>query len=110
MEWFRGFGETFSESVFIGSVNYRMSKKIILGLLNYVLGTAKLSIWKTRKNKRLGIGGMDPVKMLKGLIANRLKIEFAYYVLVGDLITFREMWCVGEMLCCIYDEQLVLNL
>ncbi len=73
MEWFRGFGETFSESVFIGVVNYRMSKKTILGLLNYVLGTAKLSIWKTRKNKRLGIGGMDPVKMLKGLIANRLK-------------------------------------
>ncbi len=110
MEWFRGFGETFSESVFIGGVNYKMSKKTILGLLNYVLGTAKLSIWKTRKNKRLGIGGMDPVKMLKGLIANRLKIEFAYYVLVGDLITFREMWCVGEILCCIYEEQLVLNL
>ncbi len=27
MEWFRGFGETFSESVFIRGVNYRMSKK-----------------------------------------------------------------------------------
>ncbi len=51
-----------------------MSKKTILGLLNYVLGTAKLSIWKTRKNKRLCIGGMDLVNMLKGLIANRLKI------------------------------------
>ncbi len=24
MDWFRGFGETFSESVFIGGVNYRM--------------------------------------------------------------------------------------
>ncbi len=52
---------------------------------------------------------MDPVKMLKGLIANRLKIEFAYYGLVGDLITFREKWRVGEMLCCISEEQLVLN-
>ncbi len=51
-----------------------MSKKTILGLLNDVLGTAKLSIWKTRKNKLLGIGGMDPVKMLKGLIANRWKL------------------------------------
>ncbi len=88
MEWFRGFAETFSESVFIRGVKYRMSKKTILGLLNDVLGTAKLSIWKTRKNKLLGIGGMDPVKMLKSLIANRLKIEFSYYVLVGDLITF----------------------
>lgn len=108
-EWFRGFGETFSECVFVGGVKYRMSKKIIYGLLNYVLGTAKLSIWKTRKNKLLGIGGLDPVKMLKGLIANRLKIEFSYYVLVGDLITFRENWCVKEILCCIYEEQLVLN-
>ncbi len=51
-----------------------MSKKTILGLINYVLGTAKLSILKTRKNELIGIGGMDPVKMLTGLIANRLKI------------------------------------
>ncbi len=28
---------------------------------------------------------------------------------MGDLITFREKWCVGEILCCIYEEQLVLN-
>ncbi len=49
------------------------------------------------------------MKMLKGLIANRLQIEFSYYVLVGDLIPFREKWCVGEIVCCIYEEQLVLN-
>ncbi len=53
--------------------------------------------------------GMDPVKMLKGLIAYRFKFEFSFYVLVGDLIPFREKWCVGEMLCCIYEEQLVIN-
>ncbi len=47
--------------------------------------------------------------MLKCLIANRLKIEFSYYVLVRDLMTFREKWCVGEILCCIYEEQLVLK-
>ncbi len=52
--------------------------------------------------------GMDPVEMLKGLIAYRFKFEFSFYVLVGDLIPFREKWCVGEMLCCIYEEQLVL--
>ncbi len=43
MEWFKSFGETFSERVFIGGVKYRMSKKQKQsGLLNYVLGTAKL--------------------------------------------------------------------
>lgn len=109
-EWFRGFGETFSECIFIGGVKYRMSKKILFTLLNYVIGTAKLSIWKTRKNKISGAGGIDPVIMLKGLISNRLKIEFTFYELVRDLITFEEKWCLGSILCSVYEEQLVLNL
>lgn len=47
--------------------------------------------------------------MLKGLIANRLKTEFAYYDLVEDLMIFREKRCVREVLYCIYEEELVFN-
>lgn len=57
------------------------------------------------KGKILGIGGVNPEEMMKGLIASRMRIEFADYKLVGDLITFREKWCIGEMLCSIYEEQ-----
>lgn len=39
-EWFRELGEDFSECVFIRSEKYKVSNKLILCLLNYVLGTA----------------------------------------------------------------------
>ncbi len=47
-------------------------------LLNYLIGTAKLAVWKTRKNKGLQLASIDPEEMLKWLIVGRLKIEFAY--------------------------------
>ncbi len=53
--------------------------------------------------------GYGPSENVEGFNYNRLQIEFSYYVLVGDLIPFREKWCVGEIVCCIYEEQLVLN-
>ncbi len=84
-----------------------MSKKTILGLINYVLGTAKLSILKTRKNELIGIGGMDPVKMLTGIIANRLKILFSYYALVGDLITQRKVVCRGNFMFVLMKNSLL---
>lgn len=38
----------------------------------------------------MGIGGVNPEEMMKGLIASRFKIEFAHYRFVRDLTAFIE--------------------
>lgn len=78
-------------------------------LLNYLIGTAKLAVWKTWKNKGLQLATMDPEEMFKRLIAGRLKIEFAYYKLTNNLLGFCDVWRVNEVLCMLYDDCFVLN-
>ncbi len=51
--WFRGFGEEFSNEIFTGGLKYKEVDRGKVCLLNYLIGTAKLSMWKTRKNKEL---------------------------------------------------------
>lgn len=46
------FGETFSYQEFISGPKYNFQDRRKKCLLNFVLGSAKMSIWKTRKKKR----------------------------------------------------------
>ncbi len=78
-------------------------------LLNYLIGTAKLAIWKTRKNKGLQLATVDPEMMFQCLVKGRLKIEFAYYRLINNVVFFCDVWGVNEVLCIIHDDQLVVN-
>ncbi len=77
-------------------------------LLNFLLGSAKLSIWKTRKNKMLGIGSIDAEMVLKGMITARIKTEYTYYKLVSDIVMFSEIWSVGGVLCQIGENEMLL--
>lgn len=77
-------------------------------LLNYLLGSAKLAIWKTRKNKLLGTGSVDAECVLKGLVAARIKVEFSYFKMVNNVLEFSTVWTVGKVLCEIVDEVLIL--
>lgn len=70
--WFRQFNDNFSDKVFIGGIKYTFSKRKKMVLLNYLIGTAKLAVWKTRKNKGLQLETIDPEEMCKRLIAGRL--------------------------------------
>lgn len=80
-------------------------------LLNYLLGSAKLAIWRTRKNRTLGIGSVDAERVLKGMVAARIKIEFAYFKLVNNIIDFSAIWSVGSFLCEVgQDGMLVLKI
>ncbi len=88
-------------------MHFQKGKKCVL---NYLIGTAKLAVWKTRKNKGLQLASIDPEEMLKWLIVGRLNIEFAYYRLTNNLWGFYEVWCVNEVLCMLQDNQLVFNL
>jgi len=107
--WFRKFDEEFSEMVFIGGIKYSFLKRKKMCLLNYIIGTAKLAVWKTRKNKGLNLATIDPEEMCKRLVAERLNIEFAYYRLTNNLFGFGEIWCIDEVLCMLQEDQFVLN-
>ncbi len=104
------FGENFSHQIFISGPIYLFQERRKKCLLNFLLGSAKLSIWKTRKNKMLGIGSIDAEMVLKGMITARIKIEYTYYKLVSDIVMFSEIWSVGGVLCQIGEnEMLFLN-
>ena len=107
---FDAFHEEFSNRVFIAGVRYRVKVRKRVSLLNYVTGTAKLAIWKTRKNRAAGVGCVDPEVMLRYLMAGRIKVEHEYYRLVNRMEDFIPVWGQGGVLCRVdNDHQLVLQ-
>ncbi len=72
-------------------------------LLNYLIGTAKLAMWKTRKNKELELSSVDAELMLKGMVKGRITMEFAYYKLINNVESFLGIWGINEVLCVIDD-------
>jgi len=78
-------------------------------LLNYLTGTAKLTIWKTRKNQGLQHKSINVDVMFLKLVAGRLKIEFAYYSLVNNEMV--SVICGALMMLCVgYDGNLVFGI
>lgn len=107
--WFFSLGEEFSFQMFIFGPKYSVQKKNVLVLINFLSGTAKLAIWKTRKNKLLGHESVSVLPMFLGLLASRLRIEYAYYKSVGCLPMFMEIWGINDVLCTLYEEELILG-
>lgn len=108
-EWVTSLGETFSFQLFIFGPKYTVAQKNVLVLLNFLFGNAKLAIWKTRKNKILGQGAVNPIFMFLGLVGSRLRVEYAYYKLVGCLERFMDIWGINHVLCTVYEDELVLK-
>ncbi len=73
-------------------------------LLNFIFGQGKLAIWLSRKRKLLGSGLTDVILVFRGLIKSRIKIEYAYYMLIDDLDTFRSKWGINQCICEIDDD------
>jgi len=107
--WFLSLGEEFSFQLFIFGPKYSVKKKNLSVLMNFLSGTAKLVIWKTRKNRMLGQGATSVVPMFLGFVASRLRVEYAYYKLVESLAKFIELWGLNEVLCTLYENELVLR-
>uniref|UniRef100_A0A669D6D2 Reverse transcriptase domain-containing protein n=1 Tax=Oreochromis niloticus TaxID=8128 RepID=A0A669D6D2_ORENI len=109
-EWVESLGVTFSVPLFVFGPKYSVQKRRTLVLINFLFGTAKLAIWKTRKNQMLGQGWTDVVQSLKGLLASRLKVEHAFYSLTSSLDSFETMWGIGRVLCSVgADGTLILH-
>ena len=67
-----------------------------------------MSVWLSRRDTIQGAGSVEAEVMAKGLVAARLKIEFAYYKMISCLELFAEMWGQGDVLCSVDQESLVL--
>ena len=102
--WFRGFGEVFSFELFSFGPKYCAKKKPVHTLLNFISGSAKLAIWLTRKNQVQTVGSVEPVSVLRGLLKARLRVEHAYYKMMGTLQVFKNIWAVEEVLCSVGED------
>lgn len=103
-------GEAFSVPLFIFGPKYRQVKKDTLVLINFIFASAKLAIWKSRKNKVVGEGFTDPLHCLKGLITAHLRVEHAFYKLTKNMDGFITAWGIRHILCSIgEDDSLILK-
>ena len=91
-----GFGKVFSSELFVFGPKYAARKRSIHVLVNFISAMSKLAIWLTRKNRNRGVGSVDPVQVLKGLVAARLRVEYAYHKTVDNLEGFDSRWTVGD--------------
>ena len=101
---FFGFGESFSWELFVFGPRYAAKKKESHVLINFLSAMAKLAIWLTRKNKTRGVGSVDPVEVMRGLVAARLRVEHAYHKTVDNLEGFNSRWTVGGVLCTLGEQ------
>ncbi|CAL8291853.1 unnamed protein product [Boreogadus saida] len=65
------------------------------------MGSPYLAIWLTRRNRVQGIGSVEPVLVLKGLLKARLRVEHAYYRMMDDIQGFKQLSSVllQQQLC-----------
>ena len=103
-EWVGSLGEVFSVPLFVFGPKYSPKKRQTLVLINFIFASAKLAIWKSRKNKLLEKGWTDPVHCLRGLVAARLRVEHTYFRLTNNLDGFKAVWAVRQVLCSLQED------
>ncbi len=90
--------------MFIYGPKYTEKRKSQLILLNFLSDTAKLSIWKSRKNKLSGQASLGVLNIFKGWVPARLGIEHAYYKMIKCMESFMYIWGLNEVLCTADEE------
>ncbi len=103
-DWVEALGEKFSAPLFVLVPKYAARRRLTLVLISFLFGTAKIAIWKTRKNQMLGQGWTDVVQNLKGLVVARLRVEHAFYTLTSNLDSFRALWGIKQVLCSLWED------
>ena len=79
-------------------------------LLNFLVAVAKYSIYKSRKIKIDNGHRSNVMPIFKGFVEARLKLEFNYYVSMGNVKLFEKKWCCGNALCVVDNLELVITL
>ena len=102
-------GEVWSEAGFIGGAGYDKKDSKKWCLLNYVVGQAKMAIYKTRKNQVEGEAGLGLREMFCVLVKARIKIDHRYHELMNTMKVFTDVWCFTTAVCSIHEGKLSFN-
>jgi len=100
---FEGFGWNFSKTVFIFGSKYIKSQSESCTFSNFLIGQAKLTIWKAYKleneDKRINM-----VELFKALVESRVKIEYEFYKMNNDMHIFKRKWCINVNFIFVNDD------
>ena len=99
-------GEVWSEVAFIlgAGDDKEHSKKWCL--LNFVVGQAKMAVYKNRMNQVEGEAGLGLAEMFGVLVKARVRVDFRYHSLMGTMEEFRDLWCFTSAVCTEHEGKL----
>lgn len=102
---FISFDEKFTQSVFIFGFKYRRSSQFKCQLLNFILGKAKMAIYMSRREKMEQRGDHNVVMVFLAMVKSRILIDFLFYKATDCLLVFKNIWCIGEVLCSVDENE-----
>ena len=103
---FNLFGVIFTAPVFICGVGFKKTEKAKCRLQNVLIGEAKMSIYLTRRDRLQGGPTLDPVILWKYNVKARLRLEFCFHRITGNIDVFEQQWAHEELLCWVTGGEL----
>ena len=94
-------GFLFNQNLLVFSVRYSKERKGKCTVANFLLGQAKLAIYKTHKTEMEEGNGKDLVGVFKVMVRTRVAADFAYYKMTDELLRFNQRWCIGGVICLV---------
>ncbi len=94
--------------MFIFGFKYHKSQSEHCTFSNFLIGQAKLTIWKAYKIENEG-KIIKIVELFKALVESRVKIEYEFYKMNNDILIFKRKWCINTNFIFVNDDELVLN-
>ena len=105
-QFFGLFGEVFSKRMFILGYRYSQKSKDKCQLFSFLLGSAKMAVYLSRRNRIEKAVDDDAVLLFVKMLKARLKIDFNYYRMMKDLERFSTVRCYKHVLCRVEDDEL----
>ena len=102
-------GEVFTETAFIFGAGYKKQNAGKWELLNFIVGQAKISIYKSRKNKVNSTAGQQLTNMFLSLVKARVRVDFRFHCLMRSMEEFLNRWCFTTAVCSVVGEELAFN-
>jgi len=95
-------GFAFSFDKFIFGYATSSLRKPETALVNFLIAEAKMSIYKTGKNKGESgdLSAWNIILTDRTLISSRIQLEYLYCSRYGKEQDFIDKWCVKNVLCC----------
>ncbi|KAK0138454.1 Transposon TX1 uncharacterized protein [Merluccius polli] len=103
---FNLFGVIFTTPGFICGVGFKKTEKAKCRLLNFLIGEAKMSIYLTRRDRLQGGPTLDPVTQWRYNVKARLRLEFCFHRVTGNIDVFEQQWAQEELLCRVTGGEL----